>query len=76
MYGKSLMVDLREFYDKDGALAPGKKGISLPEDQWRKLQEVILIYPLTLPNPSIQTNPSIRRRASACPRTSGASCKR
>jgi len=40
-YGKTLMVDLREFYDKDGGLAPGKKGISLPVDQWRKVVELL-----------------------------------
>ncbi|PSC71273.1 transcriptional coactivator p15 [Micractinium conductrix] len=32
------MVDIREYYDKDGALAPTQKGISLGEQQWEKLQ--------------------------------------
>ncbi|WAR01025.1 KIWI-like protein [Mya arenaria] len=32
------MVGIREFYDADGELRPGKKGISLPLDQWRQLK--------------------------------------
>ncbi|XP_052791859.1 activated RNA polymerase II transcriptional coactivator p15-like isoform X2 [Mya arenaria] len=33
-----VMVGIREFYDADGELRPGKKGISLPLDQWRQLK--------------------------------------
>lgn len=32
-----LMVNIREFYEKDGQVLPGPKGISLPPEQWHKL---------------------------------------
>ncbi|XP_028048633.1 activated RNA polymerase II transcriptional coactivator p15 isoform X2 [Monomorium pharaonis] len=35
-------VDIREmYYDKDGDLKPGKKGICLTMQQWRKFMEVV-----------------------------------
>lgn len=36
-YGGKRMVQLREYYEKDGAMLPGKKGIALPPDQWNNL---------------------------------------
>lgn len=30
-------VDLREYYEKNGQLAPGQRGISLPPEHWEKL---------------------------------------
>ncbi|PRW20186.1 transcriptional coactivator p15 [Chlorella sorokiniana] len=31
------MVNIREYYEKDGQQLPGQKGISLPEEQWTRL---------------------------------------
>ncbi|GIY92595.1 activated RNA polymerase II transcriptional coactivator p15 [Caerostris extrusa] len=34
-----LMVDIREYYEKDGDMKPGKKGICLNMEQWNALKE-------------------------------------
>ncbi|KXZ56426.1 hypothetical protein GPECTOR_1g38 [Gonium pectorale] len=36
-FGGRLSVDLREYYEKNGAMLPGKKGIALSPDDWRTL---------------------------------------
>ncbi|KAF7981835.1 hypothetical protein HWV62_31361 [Athelia sp. TMB] len=33
------MLDIREFYEKDGKELPGKKGISINEEQWAKIKD-------------------------------------
>ena len=39
---KSLLIDLREYYDAaDGEPKPGKKGISLSVEQWKALKQHI-----------------------------------
>ncbi|XP_034829767.1 RNA polymerase II transcriptional coactivator-like [Maniola hyperantus] len=32
-----VYIDIREFYEKNGDLLPGKKGIGLTPEMWRKL---------------------------------------
>ena len=36
-----LKVDIREFYDDKGEMKPGKKGISLSLEHWKKLKNFI-----------------------------------
>ena len=36
-----IYVDVREYYEKDGEMLPGKKGISLTVEQWEKLKALI-----------------------------------
>ncbi len=31
------MVNIREYYEKDGEQKPGSKGIAMPPEQWHKL---------------------------------------
>ncbi|OAF69750.1 putative RNA polymerase II transcriptional coactivator [Intoshia linei] len=32
-------VNIREYYEQDGELKPGRKGISLTKEQWEKVKE-------------------------------------
>ena len=38
VWKKSTFLDLREFYEKDGEMRPGKKGIKLSLEMWNKLR--------------------------------------
>lgn len=34
-------VNIREYYNADGSLRPGKKGIMLTMEQWQKLKDFV-----------------------------------
>ncbi|KAJ7385407.1 Transcriptional coactivator [Desmophyllum pertusum] len=36
-----VLVDIREFYESDGEMKPGRKGISLQLEQWEKLKNLV-----------------------------------
>eukprot|EP00898_Chlorokybus_atmophyticus_P001364 jgi/Chlat1/2228/Chrsp17S02778 len=40
-YKGTLLLSLREYYERDGKMCPGKKGISLKKDEWKILQKHI-----------------------------------
>nr|XP_039272960.1 activated RNA polymerase II transcriptional coactivator p15-like [Styela clava] len=40
-FKNKIYVDIREHYEKDGELLPGRKGVSLPAEQWQNLKSLI-----------------------------------
>ena len=40
-FRSKVYVDLREFYEKDGEMLPGKKGIALSVDTYQKFKDLI-----------------------------------
>lgn len=47
--GKQI-IDIREFYEKDGEELPGKKGIALTKDLWEELKRNIDVIDEALAN--------------------------
>uniref|UniRef100_H2ZF47 Activated RNA polymerase II transcriptional coactivator p15 n=1 Tax=Ciona savignyi TaxID=51511 RepID=H2ZF47_CIOSA len=37
-FNGKVLIDIREHYQKDGEIKPGRKGISLSTEQWEKLK--------------------------------------
>ena len=38
-YRGSILIHFREYYEKEGVISPGKKGIALTLDQWKLAKE-------------------------------------
>lgn len=41
LYKGNILIDFREYYEKDGEIKPGKKGISLTVTQWNLVKEAL-----------------------------------
>jgi len=40
-WNSKILINVREWYDSDGKMKPGKKGIALTKDQWHKLTKML-----------------------------------
>lgn len=38
-YNRAVLIHIREYFEADGELKPGKKGIALSSNQWAALKE-------------------------------------
>ena len=45
-----LLVDIREFYEDNGEMKPGKKGIALSKENWNKLKDYMQVIDEAIEN--------------------------
>jgi len=48
------MVNIREYYEVNGEMRPGKKGISLPVEQWERILEVVPVVGRALEDEGVE----------------------
>jgi len=39
LYNSKKWVDFREYYEKDGKMLPGKKGLMLSREEWNQIKK-------------------------------------
>ena len=40
-FKNTVLVDIREYYEKDGEMLPGNKGVALTMDAWEALKKIL-----------------------------------
>lgn len=71
LFGSKVLVDIREYYEKEGQSLPGKKGISLVPEQWEKLVQIIPHIQAQLDGRGLSTNDEEPRAQTVSPPAGG-----